>query len=72
MEGQGPETAMRGFWLQLLVKAVQAMPTASSSHMIKSKKNFESSKPMSHRNPPTVASPSLFGDWLTDTVTYHH
>ncbi len=66
------ETVMRGFWFRLLVffEAVGMACTASISRMIKSKKKF--SKQMSHRNPPTVASPSLFGAWLTDTVTYHH
>ena len=65
---------MRGFWFRLLVfvEAVGMACTTSISRMIKSKKKFKSSKQISHRNPPTVASPSLFGAWLTDTVTYHH
>ncbi len=65
---------MREFWLQLLVfvEAVGMACTASLSRMIKSKKKFKNSKQMSRRNPPTVASPSLFGAWLTDSVTYHH
>ena len=63
---------MRRFWLRLLVlvQAVGMACTASINRMIKSKKKF--SKLMSHRNPPTVHSTSLFGAWLTDTVTYHH
>ena len=63
---------MRGFWLRLLAcgEAVSMAFTASTSRMIKSKKKF--SKQRSDRNPLTVASPSLFGARLTDTVTYHH
>ena len=63
---------MRGFWSKPLgfVEAVGMACSASINRMIKSKKKFF--KQMSHRNPPTVASPSLFGAWLTDTVTYHH
>jgi len=63
---------MREFWLRLLVfvSAVGMACAASINRMIKSKKKF--SKQMSHRTPPTVASPSLLGAWLTDTVTYHH
>ena len=65
---------MKGFWLQPLVfiEAVGMACTASISRMTVAKKKFKSSKQKSHRNPPTVAGPSLFGAWLTDTVTYHH
>ena len=62
---------MKRFWLRLLVfvEAVGMTCTASITRMIKSKKKVP--KQRSHRH-ATVASPSLFGAWLTDTVTYHH
>ena len=65
---------MRRSWflLLILVEAVGMACTASTSRMTKSEERIKSSKQMSRRNPPTVASPSLFGAWLTDTVTYHH
>ena len=60
---------MMGFWLRLLVlvEAVGMVCTASISRMMK-----KASKQMSPGKVPAVASPSLLGAWLTDTVTYHH
>ena len=57
-------------WISGVASALTA--TASTSRVIKSEERFKGSKQMVHQNPPTVVSSSLFGAWLTDTVTYHH
>ena len=57
-------------WISGVVGALTT--TASPNRTIKSEDSFRISKQKSSRNPPAVARPSLFGAWLTDTVTYHH
>ena len=51
---------------------VSALTATASRPMIKSEDGRNSFKQQGRRNAPTIASPSLFGAWLTDTVTYHH
>ena len=57
-------------WISGVVGAITA--TASVGRMFKSKDRIKTPKQMSRRKPSAVAIPSLYGAWLTDTVTYHH
>ena len=57
-------------WISGVVGVLTA--TASVGRMFKSKDRIKTPKQMSRRKPSAVAIPSLYGAWLTDTVTYHH
>ena len=57
-------------WISGVVGAITA--TSLVARIFKSQDKIKTPEQMSRRKPSAVAFPSLYGAWLTDTVTYHH